>query len=114
MVKNHRIEGSNATALLASGDVATVLLHIARRFHYEINTLDRADVQGYRADRTFAASFESNYLSGTAIAIQTDRYPLGSSGNLFPQELVTIRDILGECGALSEQPSRAAGDERRE
>ncbi|PRY41404.1 M15 family metallopeptidase [Umezawaea tangerina] len=88
-----RVEGSGATAALRSGDVATVLLHVARRLHYEIAPLlpDQVTQTGG------GAPFESNYLSGTAFAIRPDLYPTGVKGNFFPHELAVVRDILAEC-----------------
>jgi hypothetical protein len=94
---SRKIEGSNAVVTLLSGDVAVVLLYVARRFHYEVGTLGTGDVQGHTTDRTVGAPFESNYLSGTAIAIQAGRYPVRSAGNLFARDLAVIRDILAEC-----------------
>jgi len=96
-----RVEGSDATATLLAGagrpsDAAIVLLHVARRFHYEVAPLAEGDVHGYRTDRTTTAGFESNHLSGTAIALRPEAYPIGSAGNLFPYEVATIRRILAD------------------
>jgi hypothetical protein len=87
------IEGAGAFVTLRSGDVATVLLHVARRFHYEVAPLP----PGQLSQTGNSAPFESNYLSGTAFAIQPGMYPTGSRGNLYPQELAVVRDILAEC-----------------
>jgi hypothetical protein len=65
-----KVEGSNAGMALLPGDVATVLLHVARRFHYEVDALASGDVHGHTTIRTVAAAYESNYLSGTALAIR--------------------------------------------
>jgi len=97
-----RVEGSDATAtLLASAgkpsDAATTLLYVARRFHYDVAPLDAGDIHGYTTDRTVAAGFESNHLSGTAIALRSQAYPVGSGGNLFPYEVATVRRILADC-----------------
>ncbi|GHH35715.1 M15 family metallopeptidase [Lentzea cavernae] len=92
-VVNHRIEGSGATIALRSGDVATVLLHVARRYNYEIATVELAHVSQVAG----GAPFETNYASGTAFALRPDLYPLGVKGNLFPTQLVVLRDVLAEC-----------------
>lgn len=97
-----RVEGSDATATLLTGagepsDAATTLLYVARRFHYEIAPLAAGDIDGYTTDRTIAAGFESNRLSGTAIALRPQAYPVGSAGNLFPSEVATIRRVLDDC-----------------
>ncbi|RNG35349.1 hypothetical protein [Streptomyces botrytidirepellens] len=92
------IEGSGQKVSLAEGDAATILLHVARRFHYEIDTLRAGDVRGWTHDRKVTVAYESNYLSGSAIAIRSAWYPAGAKGNLYPNELVVIRDILTELG----------------
>ncbi|MDQ0811024.1 hypothetical protein QFZ63_002738 [Streptomyces sp. B3I7] len=96
----HRVEGSNASVALLAGDVATVLLHVTRRFHYEIRTLGAGDVHGHTTDRSVRADQESNHLSGTAVAICPDLYPAGARGGLFPHEVAVVRDILAECRAV--------------
>ncbi|MCQ0021829.1 hypothetical protein M4914_01815 [Streptomyces somaliensis DSM 40738] len=98
----HPIEGSGRSVRLASGEAATLLLHVARRFHYEIDQLRADDVTGHRTSRTVRRPHESNYLSGTAIAIRPYAYPLGARGGLYPHELVVVRDILTELdGAVA-------------
>lgn len=93
---SHGIEGSGRTVRLREGDAATLLLHVARRFHYEIDQLRAGDVRGHRDGAKVREAFESNYLSGTPIEIRPLAYPLGAEGGFYPQELVVIRDILAE------------------
>lgn len=100
-----RVVGSDATATLLAdagepSDAATTLLHVARRFHYEVAALARDDVHGYTADPTITAGFQSNHLSGTAIAVKPQAYPVGSAGNLFPYEVAVIRRILADCDGV--------------
>lgn len=95
-IVSHTIEGSGATVALRSGDVATVLLHVARRYHYEIATVKLDQV----SQVVGTATFETNYASGTAFAILPNLYPLGIKGNLFPAELTVLRDILAECDGV--------------
>jgi hypothetical protein len=104
----HKIQGSDAIVAVLPGAVATVLGHVARRFHYEIDTLRTGDLRGHTTDRTVTAPFESNYLSGTAIAIFAHRYPVGVRGGLFPHEEKVVRDILAECHGVV----RWGGDNR--
>ncbi|GAA3039476.1 hypothetical protein [Actinokineospora globicatena] len=94
-----RVEGSAAVMTVLGGDVAALLGHVARRFHYEIAELGPGDIQGHTADRRVAAPLESNYLSGTAIALLPTRFPLGATGGLFPHEIAVLRDILADCSA---------------
>ena len=95
----YRIEGSKASVVLRRGPVAVVLLHVARRWHYELASLDDGErlVAGYTTDRTVRADFESNYLSGTAIGLYPDAYPVGGSERLWPHQEVVVRDILADC-----------------
>lgn len=59
--------------------------------------LTQADLSGYSANRSIAAAFESNYLSGTALALRPNFYSLGVKNGLFPRDVVIIRDILADC-----------------
>ncbi|MEU9287447.1 hypothetical protein AB0D57_22675 [Streptomyces sp. NPDC048275] len=97
----HKVEGSPVTVALRGGAVATVLTYVARRFFYEIDSsLSSEDITGHTSRRDIAAAFESNYLSGTAIAIRPGAYPLGVKDGLFPHEIVVVRDILAECDGV--------------
>jgi hypothetical protein len=102
------VEGSDASVSLLAGDVSTVLLHVLRRFSYEIDTLRAGEVTGFTAVPGSRGAFQSNYASGTAVAVRADRYPVGVGGNVFPRELLVIRDILAECGGVV----RWGGDDR--
>ncbi|KDN79350.1 hypothetical protein DF19_28525 [Streptomyces olindensis] len=95
----HRVEGTGVDVPLAQGDVATVLLHVARRYAYEIDMLRPREIQGHTADRHIGAPFESNHLSGTAIAVRPLFYPLGAdaSTGMTGQERTIVRDILADC-----------------
>ncbi|MEU6442431.1 hypothetical protein [Streptomyces sp. NPDC047046] len=100
--EEHTIEGSGRTVRLADGEAATLLLHVARRFHYEIDALRTGDVTGHRTDRAVRQPYESNYLSGTALAIRPHAYPQGVRGGLYAHELLVVRDILAELdGAVA-------------
>ncbi|WP_229400851.1 hypothetical protein [Micromonospora okii] len=99
-VATHRIEGSRASVALRRGPAAAVLLHVARRWHYEIAALDTGEgggVAGHTTRRAVAASFESNHLSGTALALHPTAYPLGGSERLWPHHEAIVRDILVDC-----------------
>ncbi|MDQ0907929.1 hypothetical protein QFZ22_003914 [Streptomyces canus] len=96
----YRVEGTDVEVSLAKGDTATVLLHVARRFAYEIDMLRAGDVHGHTADRSIAAPFESNYLSGTALAIRPLHYPLGAdvkNTGMSETEEIVVADILADC-----------------
>jgi len=100
--EEYLVEGSGLAVRLAAGDAAVLLLHVARRFHYEIDALRAGDFHGHSTSRLVNHPFESNHLSGTAINIRPHAYPLGVSGGLYTAELVVIRDILVELdGAVA-------------
>jgi hypothetical protein len=44
------------------------------------------------------APFESNRLSGTALAVHPAAYPLAGGERLWPHHEVIVRDILLDCG----------------
>jgi hypothetical protein len=96
------IEGSGQQVRLAGGDAAVILTYVARRFHYEIDQLRPGDVHGHATSLRVEESYESNYLSGSALAIRPQAYPVGVQGGLYPAELVVVRDILAELdGAVA-------------
>ncbi|MEV6259683.1 hypothetical protein AB0M42_02785 [Streptomyces sp. NPDC051784] len=99
-IKTHAVEGSSAAVDLRDGPVAAVLLHVARRWHYEIAPLDTGEgggISGHTTSRTVAAAFESNYLSGTGLCLHPAAYPLGGSEELWPRHELIVRDILLDC-----------------
>jgi hypothetical protein len=99
-IATYRIEGSRASIALRRGEAAAVLLHVARRWHYEVAPLDTGEgggVTGYTAGRAVGADFESNHLSGTAVALHPAAYPLGGSERLLPHHEAIVRDILVDC-----------------
>ena len=89
-----QVEGSPAMVRLLRGDVAVVLTHVLRRFHYEVLELGRGDVVGYV---TTATAVGPGHDSGTVIAVRPDRYPLGVAGGFHDAEVAAIRDILADC-----------------
>jgi hypothetical protein len=92
------VAGTNLSVRVLPGTAATVLLHCLRRYHYEIDDgIGPEEVIGHSTDRAVTAAFESNHLSGTAIAIRPNRYPVGTSGGFSRGEQLVIRDILAEC-----------------
>ena len=107
-VTPRRANGSDAHLATVDGDVADILEHVVRRFSYEIDALRDAEVTGHVTDRVVQQDYESNYLSGTAIAIRPLFYPVGAAGGLFPNELVVVRDILADCRGVV----RWGGDEK--
>jgi hypothetical protein len=95
-----KVAGSTATVVLRAGAAGAVLLHVIRRWHYEIgpvDTLEGGGLAGHTTDRTVAADFESNHLSGTAVALHPAAYPLRGQDSLWPHHELFVRDILVDC-----------------
>jgi hypothetical protein len=91
--------GTGSTVEIAFGDAEMILLHVARRFHYEIDTLRPHDVIGFRKPADLKG-YQLNHASGSAIDIRPGHYPIGVRGGFFPAELEAIRDILADCEGL--------------
>ncbi|MFC4470415.1 hypothetical protein ACFPH6_38995 [Streptomyces xiangluensis] len=92
------VSGTGLEVDVRIGDVEAILLHVVRRFHYEVEQLPRIDLAGWQPigglgkDRP-----ESNLASGTAVRI---RPGAGASGSLFPLQVLTVRDILADCDGV--------------
>ncbi|MCX4905754.1 hypothetical protein [Streptomyces sp. NBC_00878] len=91
-------------------EVETVLVHVVRRFHYEIDTLRKGEVLGWREPGSVRKGLaESNLASGTAVRIRPGSYPSGAHGGFYPMEELVIRDILADCEGVV----RWGGDDAR-
>jgi hypothetical protein len=99
-VQQIQVEGSDARAPLRPGPAASILVHVARRYHYEVESLGQDDVIGHRDGRTLQAPYESNRLSGTALWLNPSRHPIGATGTLLPLQVAALRDILAECDGV--------------
>ncbi|WP_240797732.1 hypothetical protein [Streptomyces sp. F001] len=89
------VPGTGLEIDIRIGDVEAILLHVVRRFHYEVEQLPRVDLAGWqRIDGLKKDKPESNLASGTAVRI---RPGAGASGSLFPLQVLTVRDILADC-----------------
>jgi hypothetical protein len=80
------VEGTGLTVWLHPGAAASVLVYVARRFNYEVDTLLTGDLAGDPG--------------GTAIEIRPGFYPVGVTGGFLPYQLTVIRDILAQCDGL--------------
>ncbi|MFC8343291.1 hypothetical protein [Streptomyces sp. NPDC057280] len=97
VIWTRQVPGSSVSVALRLGEAATVLIHVIRRYHYEIDTLVDGEVIGFRPADGTLKGHATNHASGTAIAIRPTWYPDGAEGGLFPHQLATVRDILEEC-----------------
>ncbi|MFJ6727162.1 hypothetical protein ACIQPQ_19885 [Streptomyces sp. NPDC091281] len=92
-----------------TGDVETVLVHVIRRFHYEVGEVRTGEVTGWEGPGTVRKGrTEGNLASGTAVRIRPAFYPPGSRGGFFAPELTVIRDVLAELDGVV----RWGGDDR--
>lgn len=85
-IATFRVAGSGASVALRRGEPAAVLLHVARRWHYEIGALDTGEGGGVAGGP-----------AGTSIALHPTAYPAGGSERLWPHQEVIVRDILLDC-----------------
>lgn len=89
------VAGTGLSLPVWIGDVEMVLLHVARRFHYEVQEITKVDLAGWRPLKGLRRGLaESNLASGTAVQI---RPGAGAKGSLFPLQVATVRDILADC-----------------
>ena len=93
------VPGTPASVALLEGEVSTVLVHVIRRFHYEVEEVARHELAGHRPAAGLTGH-TTNYASGTAVEIRPAAYPQAATGVLFPQQLAVVRDILKECGGV--------------
>ncbi|GGS05314.1 hypothetical protein GCM10010252_50010 [Streptomyces aureoverticillatus] len=99
------VAGTGLEVDVRIGDVEAILVHVIRRFHYEIEEIPRVDLTGWRALGTLREDGpESNLASGTAVRI---RPGAGAKGGFFPLQEVVLRDILADCEGVV----RWAGDD---
>jgi len=98
-ISTQPVPGTPASVALLEGDVSTVLVHVIRRFHYEVEEVARHELAGHRPAAGLTGH-TTNYASGTAVEIRPAAYPLAATGVLFPQQLAVVRDILKECGGV--------------
>jgi len=92
------VPGSGLEVDIRIGDAEAILLHVVRRFHYEIEQLHTVDIAGWQAiDELTKNAPESNLASGTAVRI---RPGAAAQGSLFPFQEVVVRDILADCGGV--------------
>ncbi|WP_369187509.1 hypothetical protein [Streptomyces sp. R08] len=109
-----QVPGTGLSVALRAGDVETVLIHVIRRFHYEVDTLfahEPRPLHGWIKPSEVRDSRlpESNQASGTAVAIRPDSYPPNSKGNFTAGQEEVIRDILADIEGVV----RWGGHDRR-
>ncbi|WP_372409242.1 hypothetical protein [Streptomyces luteireticuli] len=92
------VAGTGLMVDVRIGDVEAILVHVIRRFHYEIEEIQRVDLAGWREIGKLHKSLpESNLASGTAVQI---RPGASAKGGLFPPQELVLRDVLADCGGV--------------
>ncbi|GGQ85552.1 hypothetical protein [Couchioplanes azureus] len=77
-----------------------MLLHVARRFHYDVDELAAGEVAGHLGAAADGTAAGAHFRSGTALALRPGSYPAGAGDNLYPQQVAMVRDILAECDGV--------------
>ncbi|WP_030183929.1 hypothetical protein [Streptomyces violaceorubidus] len=109
------VPGTGLTVRLRMGDPQTVLVHVIRRFHYEVDALGAGTGPGALLGWTTPSAVrdarrpESNLASGTAVVIRPGSYPAGVRDGFTGAQVQTLRDILAD----TEGVVRWGGDDRR-
>lgn len=102
------VPGTPVTDLqIRLGAPEVVLVHLVRRFHYEIAALRPGEVVGWTPQKGLRGPAR-NLASGTAVRIRPGHYPPGIKGGYFPLELAVLRDVLAELDGVV----RWGGDDR--
>jgi hypothetical protein len=100
------VAGTGLSVAVWIGDVEATLLHVVRRFHYEIEEIQRTDLVGWREISKLRKGMpESNLASGTAVRI---RPGASAKGGFFPLQELVLRDVLADCEGVV----RWGGDDR--
>lgn len=91
------VPGVTAPGGVRKGDVATVLLYVARRFHAEVEPLHPGWCWGWYVRPIIGGRSISNHASGTAIDLNAPAHPLGRVGTFGAAKRASIRRILAYC-----------------
>jgi hypothetical protein len=94
------VAGTECSVAVHIGDVEVVLVHVIRRFHYEIGTVRAGEVVGFLPPGRTLTGYRTNHASGTAVDIRPGWYPVGTKGNFTGYELTVVRDILADCAGV--------------
>jgi len=92
------VPGTSVRLPVRSGEVTTLLIHVARRFHQAVEPLVVPGCWGwaYRQNVNSPGTW-SNHASGTAIDLNAPRHPNGSANTFTRAQVAAIRVILDEC-----------------
>ncbi|MGR6088942.1 peptidoglycan-binding protein [Brevibacterium sp. CSND-B09] len=99
LIASYEIPGGKVA--VRKGDVATVLVYFAKRFHSEVEPLKWPGNWGY-AERTIRGNSTtlSNHASGTALDLNAPQHPLGKVGTFSSKQVAAINRILADCDGV--------------
>ncbi|GHS85481.1 hypothetical protein AGMMS50218_03130 [Actinomycetota bacterium] len=95
------IAAGGLTTRVRVGAVATVLQHVACRFHAEVETL--ATFHGWRSvalNTQIGGHPRSNHPSGTAIDCNGGAHPRFAAATFTAAQVAAIRDLLADCAGV--------------
>lgn len=98
LVASYAVPGGKIA--IRKGDVATVLVYVAKRFDSEVENLIWPGNWGYAERPIRGGSSLSNHASGTAIDLNAPRHPLGKQGTFSKSQVKKIKKILADCGGV--------------
>jgi hypothetical protein len=95
-----KVAGVSFPQGVRGGDVATVLMWVAERFHKTVEPLRAGWCWGYHHKKIEGSSQLSNHASGTAIDLNAPAHPMGRSGTFSAKQVRAIRSILDYCDGV--------------
>lgn len=98
LIASYSIPGGKVA--LRKGDVATVLVYFAKRFHSEVEPLKWPGCWGYAERKIRGGSSLSNHASGTALDLNAPAHWLGASGTFSASQVRAIDGILRDCDGV--------------
>lgn len=98
LIASYSIPGGKVA--LRKGDVATILVYFAKRFHSEVEPLKWPGNWGYAERKIRGGASLSNHASGTALDLNAPQHPLGKSGTFSSAQRGAINRILKDCGGV--------------
>jgi hypothetical protein len=97
-VERYQIPGTAFVLPVRSGNVATVLMYVAGRFHREVEPLLGGQLFGYDYRRNVNnPSVWSNHASGTAIDLNADLHPNAVTNSFTAAKVSAVHRILTAC-----------------
>jgi hypothetical protein len=93
------VSGAAKHVAVSVGDADAILVHVVRRFHYEVANLSAGDVVGFRTADGLKGH-QLNHASGSAVDILPEHYRPGTKNQFYPAQLAVVRDILAECRSV--------------